>query len=285
VVVRGVLFGSSILAALVVWSWRGGFEAFGADARAYYEIDPLRPYVADEYAYVWSPAFAQLTAALRLLPFESFLALVRGLDLVAAVVLAPFGAWAALMLPPVASESASGNINLILAACVVFGLRWPVLWTLPLLTKPSLAVGLLWFAARGDWRRLLWGVLPAAVIAAASFLYAPGLWFDWFAFLGTMSLEPGWPFPIAIWIRLPIAVALVVWGARTDRPWAAVLGAIIAMPRLYFMSPAMLLAVLPALSGRYREAVLGRQPSAVAVSWAVSLVRHRRGASVPIAPS
>ena len=48
------------------------------------------------------------------------------------LLLAPFGAFVAVFLPPVAAEVNSGNINLILTVCVVLGLRWPALWTLPL---------------------------------------------------------------------------------------------------------------------------------------------------------
>lgn len=243
-VVRGVLFGLSVLTALLFLS----YQPFGWDARAFY--DPR--YIADDTAYVWSPAFARLTTPLRLLPFDAFLMLVRGAELAALLVLAPLGAWLALFLPPVASEVHSGNINLILAACIAFGFRWPVLWTLPLLTKPTLGVGLLWFVVRREWRALAWGILPAAAISLVSFAADPEQWWAWLTFLTTLPQDGGWPFPYPLWVRLPIAVVLVVYGARTDRAWAAALGAIIAMPRLYFMTPAMLLALLPLSSSPAR---------------------------------
>ena len=58
------------------------------------------------------------------------------------------------MLPVVASDLYLGNIHVLLGAAVVGSLRRPGLWAIPLLTKPSVGVGLLWYVARGEWRRL-----------------------------------------------------------------------------------------------------------------------------------
>ncbi len=49
----------------------------------------------------------------------------------------------------------------------------------------------------------------------------------------------GWPFPYPILLRLPLAAALVAWGARTNRRWVVPAAALLAMPRLYFQSPAL----------------------------------------------
>jgi Glycosyltransferase family 87 len=280
-VIRGVLLGMSMLVALVIWSHRATFTGFGADARGFYDLQGPRLYEADDHLYLWSPAFAQITTPLRDLPFDSFLDLVRGLDLVAMIVLAPLGSWLAAFLPPVGSELSSGNINLVLAACVVFGFRWPALWTLPLLTKPSLGVALLWFVVRRGWRHLVYAIGPAIAISLVSFLLTPQLWFDWFGLLTTAVGDSGWPFPVPLWIRLPIAVILVVWGARTERRWAAVLGAIVAMPRLYFMTPAMLLALLPTMQSRDWAATAGPRRVAAGAVRLVSGVPDRRPASAP----
>jgi hypothetical protein len=42
-------------------------------------------------------------------------------------------------------------------------------------------------------------------------------------------------------------LALVIWGSVTCRPWAVALGTMLAAPRLYFLSPVMLLGLLPLL--------------------------------------
>ena len=59
----------------------------------------------------------------------------------------------------------------------------------------------------------------------------------------------GWPFPYPLLLRLPLAVVLVAWGARTNHRWVVPAAALLALPRLYFQSPALLLAILPALHG------------------------------------
>ena len=39
--------------------------------------------------------------------------------------------------------------------------------------------------------------------------------------------------PIPLWIRLPAAAVLVVWGARTDRRWTVPVAATLALPVLW----------------------------------------------------
>jgi hypothetical protein len=39
--------------------------------------------------------------------------------------------------------------------------------------------------------------------------------------------------PIPGWVRFPIAIALIVWGARTDRPWTLPIACGIASFALY----------------------------------------------------
>src|SRR3954469_16415471 len=238
--VRFALFVLSVAACAIFWMvMYGGFQP--VDAANWYT------YVYGGDNYIWSPAFAQLTIPLRSLPFDAFVGVVRGLELTSLLALAPFGAFAAIFLPPVAAEVNSGNINLILTLCVVVGMRWQPAWTLPLLTKPSMGLGLLWFVFRGEWRKFAFAVVPAAVIAAISFAAAPHEWFDWLGAFSTYSDTPGWPFPIPVWPRIPIAVVLVIWGARTNRPWTVMAATFIAWPRLYFQSLAILIGLIPML--------------------------------------
>ncbi len=53
------------------------------------------------------------------------MAVVRLAEVVTLVVMAPYGAWLAIWLPPVASEINAANINLLPMGAVVLSLRWP----------------------------------------------------------------------------------------------------------------------------------------------------------------
>ena len=59
--------------------------------------------------------------------------------------------------------------------------------------------------------------------------------------------------PVPLWIRLPLAVALVVWGARTDRRWTVPVASMLALPALWYGGLSMLLAVIPLLERRARR--------------------------------
>ncbi len=244
--IRPIATAVSAAGLIVIWITFTRWGGNPSDAWAYWSA-AHRPelYRSAEYAYVYSPAALQLALPLLALPFDAFLAILRASELAALFALAGPAASIAIWLPPVAAEINAANINLLLMACAVAGMRWPVLWVFPLLTKPSMAVALLWFAVRGEWARLVQPVAVGGLIALLSFLLAPQLWWDWIAFLATFGDTPGWPFPISVWPRLPIAVALVVWGARTGRRWTVPLAAIIALPRLYFLSISMLVGLLP----------------------------------------
>jgi hypothetical protein len=238
---------------VLVWL---SFTASGGspvDAEAFYDLDAAHLYADDDRSYLWSPAFAQLTTPLRALPFDAFVGVIRGAELAALWVMAPFGAWLAVWLSPVASELNAANINLLLMLCVLASFRWPAAWLLPLITKPTMGIGLLWYVARREWRQLGIAVGVTAVVCGVSFAVNPQAWWDWVGYLSGFSTVPGWPFPIPIWVRLPIAAVVVVAGARTDRRWALPLAVIIGMPRLYFLSIAMLIALVPTL-GRDRHA-------------------------------
>jgi hypothetical protein len=52
---------------------------------------------------------------------------------------------------------------------------------------------------------------------------------------------------VPLLIRLPLAVALVVWGARTDRRWTVPVASMLALPALWYGGLSMLLAVIPLL--------------------------------------
>ena len=235
-----VLYGLAGGVALTVWATFTAMLGKPVDAWCYYRVAPGAPYWQADYAFVYSPAAAQAMIPFQVLSFEVFVGLVRAAELAAAFALAGPLLPLVVLWPPFASEVNAANINLLIVAVAVWGLRWPALWSLVLLTKVTPGIGLVWFAVRREWRNLAitFGVTVAIVVA--SFAYAPGLWFEWPRYLASLPPSDGVP----LWARILAAAALVAWGARTDRPWTVVVAVALAMPRLHFMTPAMLVGLL-----------------------------------------
>ena len=153
-------------------------------------------------------------------------------------------------------ELVGGNISLLLAVAMVVGFRWPAAWAFVLLTKVTPGIGLLWFAVRGEWRSLGIALGATALVVAASALIMPGAWIEWLELLVRLAGRDGtWAaVPIPFLVRLPIAISVVVWGARTDRRWTVPAAGMIALPALWYGSLTMLLAVV-ALRDPDRNAV------------------------------
>lgn len=224
------------------------------DAHAYWLVDLTNPYtrpVATQDAFTYPPpaalfygAMVQLWPAPGGMPFEVFEAiwtLVIGFALL--WLTGPF-ALAFLVLPVVASDLYLGNIHILLGAAVVGSLRRPGLWAIPLLTKPSVGVGLLWFVVRREWRQLAVAVGVTAALSAAAFVIAPNLWGQWIEYVLATGLSPdlgrAYAVPIPFLIRFPAAVILVIWGARTNRAWTLPTAAMLGLPVLWLVGLAML---------------------------------------------
>jgi hypothetical protein len=219
------------------------------DAHAYWAVDLANPYsrpVATTDAFTYPPPAALVFAVLGSLPFEVFEAIWT--LLIGAALLWLTGPWALLflVLPVVASDLYLGNIHILLGAAVVGSLRRPELWAIPLLTKPTCGVGLLWFAARGEWRRLAVAIGVTTVIAAVAHVIAPTLWPAWIDYVLATGVAPdvgaAYWVPIPLLVRLPAAALLVIWGARTDRPWTLPTAAMLGLPVLWLVGLAMLTA-------------------------------------------
>lgn len=217
------------------------------DAHAYWVVDLANPYtrpVATQDAFTYTPPAALFFAVLGQLPFEVFEAIWTLLIGFALLWLTGPWALAFFVLPVVASDLYLGNIHVLLGAAVVGSLRRPGLWAIPLLTKPSVGVGLLWYAARGEWRRLATAIGVTAALAAAAFVIAPSLWGQWLDYVLGTGLSPdlgsAYAVPIPLLIRLPAAVLLVIWGARTNRPWTLPTAAMLGLPVLWLVGLAML---------------------------------------------
>jgi hypothetical protein len=229
----------------------------GQDARCYYQATLADPYLHsswnDPIAYVYSPAFLQLVSPLTALPWQAFMAVWTGL-LIGAVrfLTGPRLLAAGLLFPFTAMEVAGGNVSLLLAVAIVVGFRWPAAWSLVLLTKITPGTGLLWFAVRREWRSLFIAIGATALIAAVSAVFMPAAWRQWLDVIVANAGKGGtWAaVPVPLWVRLPLAVALVVWGARTDRRWTVPVASMLALPALWYGGLSMLLAVIPLLPRR-----------------------------------
>jgi len=247
-------------ALIVVFSdpW-GRLWGTGQDARCYWQATLADPYLHSDWndpiAYVYSPAFLQLVSPLTALPWQAFMAAWTAILVLAVRFLTgPRLLAAGLLFPFAAMEVAGGNVSLLLAAAIVIGFRWPAAWSLILLTKITPGIGLLWFAVRREWRSLGIALGATAVIALVSFVLLPDQWRAWVDVViqnAAAGKSGTWAsVPIPLWIRLPFAIALVVWGARTDRRWTVPVGAMLALPALWYGGLSMLLAVIPLLPDR-----------------------------------
>jgi hypothetical protein len=206
------------------------------------------PYVIG--AYLYAPAFAQGIFWLTTLPWPWFAALWTAA--IAAAYIWLVGRWAfplLLLTGAVALELYLGQIDIFIAVAVVIGFRYPVAWAFPLLTKVAPGIGLIWFIVRREWRNLAIATAATVAVAAVSAVLAPALWHDWYDLLRRSLTDrqvvEGAYLAIPVWARLPFAVAIIAWGARTDRHWTVPIGILLAMPILWINVFTLLVAVVP----------------------------------------
>ena len=264
--------GLSIVFAAFVWLQYTTTGGLPVDVLVYWSANPDNLYPNPELlhanGYNYSPTFELVIGWGRLLPFETFVAIWRAVPLVAFVWLAgPVGALVIFWVP-VASEINAGNIQILLASAVVLGFRngpWPAVWAFVLLTKVTPGVGLLWFALRRQWRSLAIALGVTAVIVAATFLIWPERWFGWLALLTAGSPQPVPPYYLPFWPRMVVAIVIVAVAAWRGWRWPVVVGATLALPVFFTLSPSMLVGVLPFAreaasrwGARRREAVKAR---------------------------
>lgn len=245
-----------------------GLTPLAQDAAVYWRATPGHLYAA-HYAiadapFTYSPAFADALAPLRLIPLRWFdaawqaglvavlVVTIRGWSLpVLALDLALVPTGSGIVLPDIAM----GNVQVLLGAVAVFGLRWPALWSFALLSKVTPGVGLVWFVARREWRNLAVALGVTAAIAAVSLAILPGDWFAWARFLTGGSPDfPLWTVPVPLWARLASGATLVWWGARTDRAWVVPLAVGWCIPIAY---PTMTAAMVAALGAQQRPKHVG----------------------------
>jgi hypothetical protein len=234
----------------------GRLAGSGMDARCYWAPDLANPYLhsnwTDQIAYPYSPAFLQVLQPIRVFPWQVFMAIWAAILMAAMVYLTG----PRLILLGLAffglMEIWGGNIELLVALAIVLGFRWPATWSFVLLTKVTPGVGLLWFAVRREWRPLAIALGATAVVVAASAALAPDAWSRWLQVLQANAGKSGtWAaVPIPFLVRFPLAVILVVWGARTNHRWTVPVSSMLALPALWYGGLSIVLATLPLLGAR-----------------------------------
>ena len=206
------------------------------------------PYVVG--AYLYAPAFAQGLAPLTsALPWSWFAALWTAAICAAYVWMVGRWAFPIVLAGAMALELYLGQIDVFIAAAIVIGFRYPAVWAFPLLTKVAPGIGLVWFAVRREWRNLAIAVAATLAVAGVSALFAPTLWHDWYDLLRRSITDKqvveGAYLGIPVWVRLPFALAIIVWGARTNRHWTVPVAALLAMPILWINVFTLLVAIVP----------------------------------------
>jgi Glycosyltransferase family 87 len=253
--------------ALFAVAWALGLLGFalalsgshGGDRLMYWSTVGQPLYVHAEFTkadFLYSPIAAQLLYPLSRLPWSLFWALFALAGSATFLwLLAPLGwAFGLPLFLAVLPIALNGNIEWLMALVVVFGSRYPGLWAIPLLTKVSPGVGLLWFAVRREWRALAIAAAVTVAVVCVSFLFAPALWFGWVGMLweNAQARGEGWsllPIPL-IW-RTFLAAIVIAWGAHANRRWALLAGVMLARPDLLLAELSML-AVIPRLTQRER---------------------------------
>lgn len=271
----GLVFAGLLFLAYVFLVTAPLMQSFGYDAYAYWSVTMPDLYgipFGQLGSYNYSPAFAQVAVWFSTVDLWVFLWLWLCLLVGSVIFLAGSPGWVpvAFAIPFVALELYHGNVHILLAVAIVLGFRHPWTWSFVLLTKPSAGVGLLWFVVRREWRPLAIALGTTVAISAVSFVVAPSAWFAWIELMidGVGQTPLSSNIRVPLWIRLPAAVVLVVWGARTDRRWTVVVSSMLALPVLWFAAPAMLLGVLPDLREYLRKrrleapAAAGTEPGA-----------------------
>jgi hypothetical protein len=260
------------------------------DAFSYWSIDFADLYgrtVESNFtlgAFRYAPPIAFLFGPLGALPWWLYVWLWAALMVACVVFLGGRWALVVLALPPVALELYHGNVHLLMAVAIALGFRYPQTWAFVLLTKVTPGVGLLWFAVRREWRSLAIALGMTAVVSAVAYAAAPHYWTEWIeATVSNLDQPQSYSIPPPAWIRLPIAAALVFWGARTDRPWTVPVSATIGLPIIWPHGLCLALAAVPFLRLGDRAAQVPGWDRAVSLRSLVISVAVITGVAVVLA--
>jgi hypothetical protein len=229
--------------AYVFWSLLNFGKPVGADLHAYWNLDLAHlydgPVVGQPDAYLYSPAFALVMVPFGWIPFPVFYLLWLTASIAALLWLR--AGWL-IMFSPFWTELIYGNVNILYALVLVVGFRWSGVWALPLLTKITPGVGVLWFALRGEWKLFWFAVGVTLSIAGICFVFRPCEWVLWADVLRGNDASGIAPWP-PVELRLPLAILLVALAARTNQRWLIPVAVLLAMPVIWVASFTVLAAI------------------------------------------
>ncbi|HEX7951144.1 MAG TPA: glycosyltransferase 87 family protein, partial [Candidatus Limnocylindrales bacterium] len=203
---------------------------------------PAFAYAAHEYP----PVFAQLISPFTTLPWESFVLLWLVVQLgILLWLVGPRWLGLVLMLSPIQEAIWSGNLTFIYAGVAVLAIRYPAVWLIPLVSKVTPGIGILWYAVRREWRQLAIVVGLTGAVVAISLVTVPdtwAAWFDWVRANGSAAGPQGLvnAVPVPLWLRLAGAAAIVTWGALRNQPWVLVVPLWLAQPTAWWTDLVML---------------------------------------------
>ncbi len=254
-----------------------GAAPLPGDAAYYWLVVPGKYEVAQ---YVYPPPLAQLLLPLRAtdlwwvyvilwttICFASVgYILGRWSPFALAVAFAPNSTWPLVdLIQGPAAAAFIGNVTMPMVAGIVAGMRRPGAWAIPILTKMTPGVGVLWFAFRGEWRRFATAIVWTATIAFVSFLLAPGWWLSFARFLvenqGATANGPAFLGPPPV-VRVLLAIALVAVAARFNWPRLVPIACAVSLIGLYSAGSFSAIAVA-ALSPRLSRSALDGDPASV----------------------
>jgi hypothetical protein len=180
-------------------------------------------------AYLYSPAFAQVIRPLTLLPWPAFgIAwsafaavtywwLLRRVDTT----------WRGPLLALCIADVIYGNVWWLFALVCALGVRRPLLWLIPLFTKVTPAVGIIWFLARREWRKLAVLTAGTAVLTAVSVAISPGAWHAWIKLLDAGTAGTTDKMTVA---RVVVGGVVAAYAGLNDRPRLLPLAVFLAIP-------------------------------------------------------
>lgn len=227
-------------------------------------VDYANQHAGPAGTYLYSPAFAQAILPLTILPLPLFAAIWTSIGAALLVWLTGRRVLLIALLPPVLITLVQGQLDIAFAVVAVLGLRWPALWVVPLLTKITPGIGIVWFLVRREWRSLVIALGFTLGVMAVSFVLDPRGWASWVAMLlrAEFPNDPQLVYlDVPLTIRIPIALAVITWGALTNRKWTIPVAMTLAMPIVWANSVTILVALVPLLAHeRARAAAEAKDP-------------------------
>jgi hypothetical protein len=243
--------GAGITVVAVAMLYPDGLTA-GVDLAAYMRAgdavrnggDVYTTGVAQTLAFLYPPVWAVLFAAISWLPGWLLQAAIMGLDVLA--LRYATGSWLAVGLlgwfPLTWFGLASGNIDILIVAAIVMA------WRRSAVPLAVVALAKLSPAFALDLRRWREFVVTGLVLVAITLPWF-GLWFEYAEFIARQPAVAGTMVAIPWYLRLPLAVLLLI----PRRPWTSALAAVVAVPNLYWYTSLWLIAPIRLFVDEWRE--------------------------------